>query len=276
MLTPDSLIVRLTDAEPYTLAGLRGLGIAIGLLLATWVVYRSRTLAAWRSLSPTMLFGALVNGLGNMLFVVALELTNVANVLIALAVEPLFAALMSRLMLGERVSRATAWAMIGGFAGIVIVVGDSLGEARLWGDLAALACSLCFAYFMVLLRKAGDVDSTPAVGVSGFFTALLALPLVFLTGEGTAAILSLDAAQWGWIALGSLVVLPLSFGLISIGPRYLPAAEVSLLILLEAVLGPFWVWLVLDEHPTTAALIGGVVVLATLALHSLWGLRRQR
>ena len=148
--------------------------------------------------------------------------------------------------------------------------------ARSGRETSPPACSLCFAYFMVLLRKAGDVDSTPAVGVSGLFTALLALPLVFLTGEGTAAILSLDAAQWGWIALGSLVVLPLSFGLISIGPRYLPAAEVSLLILLEAVLGPFWVWLVLDEHPTTAALIGGVVVLATLALHSLWGLRRQR
>jgi drug/metabolite transporter (DMT)-like permease len=179
-------------------------------------------------------------------------------------------------MLREPVSRATQFAMAGGFLGIAIVVGDSLGETRLWGDVAAIAASFFFAYFFVALRKAGDVDMTPAVGISGLFSAALALPLLWIAGEGTAPLLSLDATQWLWIALAALLLVPLAFALISIGPRYLPAAEVSLLILLEAVLGPLWVWWALGETPTQTTLIGGAVVLATLALHALWGLKHRR
>lgn len=273
ILTPDTLLVRLADAEPYTLATLRGLGLGLALLLAAWVMHRGRFAEVLAAIPRPVLLAASVNGIGNLLFVVALDLTHVANVLIALAVEPLFAALLGWLMLREKVGRATQLAMLGGFAGIAIVVGDSLGETRFWGDAAAIACSLCFAFFFVALRRVGDTDMTAAVGFGGLFSALFALPLVWLGGEGTAALLSLDAMQWFWVLLMAVVVGPVAVGLISAGPRYLPAAEVSLLILLEAVLGPFWVWLVLGEEPTTAALVGGAVVLATLALHSLWGLR---
>ncbi|HKY95822.1 MAG TPA: DMT family transporter [Kiloniellales bacterium] len=275
ILTPDTLLVRLAECEPYTLAALRGLGLGLSLLLAAWVMHRGQLRRALRSIPAAVFVGAALSGFGNLLFVVALDLTHVANVLIAIAVEPLFAALLSWLLLREKVTRATALAMLGGFAGIAIVVGDSLGETRFWGDLAAIACSLCFAYFFVVLRRAGDNDMTPAVGVSGLFSALLALPLVWITGEGVATVLSLDALQWLWVVLMSLLVGPLAFALISAGPRYLPAAEVSLLILLETVLGPLWVWLALGEEPTPAALVGGAVVLLTLALHSLWGLRQR-
>jgi drug/metabolite transporter (DMT)-like permease len=276
ILTPDTLLVRLADCEPYTLATLRGLGLGLALLLAAWVIHRGGFGQALHSIPRQVLFAALVNGIGNLLFVVALDLTHVANVLIALAVEPLFAALLSWLLLREKVGRATQLALLGGFAGIAIVVSDSLGDSRFLGDLAAIACSLCFAFVFVALRRVGDVDMTAAVGFSGLFSALFALPLIWVSGEGAAALLSLDAMQWLWVLLAAAVLVPVAFGMISAGPRYLPAAEVSLLILLEAVLGPFWVWLVLGEEPTTAALVGGAVVLATLALHALWGLRHPR
>jgi drug/metabolite transporter (DMT)-like permease len=275
ILTPDTLLVRLADCEPYTLALLRGLGLGLSLLLAVWVIARGRLRQAFGAIGPAGVFAAFVNGIGNLLFVVALDLTHVANVLIAIAIEPLFAALLGWLMLREPVSRATQLAMAGGFLGIAIVVANSLGETRLWGDVAALGCSLFFAYFFVALRKAGKVDMTPAVGLSGFFSAALALPLLWLGGDGLAPLLSLGALQWFWVLLAGVIVVPLAFALISIGPRYLPAAEVSLLILLETVLGPLWVWLALGEQPAAATLTGGAVVLLTLTLHALWGLRQR-
>jgi drug/metabolite transporter (DMT)-like permease len=268
--------MRLADCEPYTLALLRGLGLALSLLLVVWILRRSGFGQALRAIGPAGLFAAFINGIGNLLFVVALDLTQVANVLIAIAIEPLFAALLGWQMLREPVSRATQLAMAGGFFGIAIVVGDSLGETRFWGDFAAIAASFFFAYFFVALRKAGKVDMTPAVGLSGLFSAGLALPLLWIAGEGITPLLSLGGTQWLWIALAALLLVPLAFALISIGPRYLPAAEVSLLILLEAVLGPLWVWWALGETPTRATLIGGAVVLATLVLHALWGLKHRR
>ncbi|NJN06071.1 MAG: EamA family transporter, partial [Rhodobacteraceae bacterium] len=70
-----------------------------------------------------------------------------------------------------------------------------------------------------------------------------------------------------------LVIMPVSFGLITAGPRYLPAAEVGLLMLLETVLGPLWVWLVIGETPASGTFLGGAIVLTTLVVHSLVGLR---
>ena len=91
-----------------------------------------------------------------------------------------------------------------------------------------------------------------------------------------AAPLSVQADEiWLLLVLG-LAVLPVSFGLISLGPRYLPAPEVALILLLETVLGPFWVWLVLEEQPSAFALAGGAIVVGALVLHSLAALMAQR
>ena len=82
--------------------------------------------------------------------------------------------------------------------------------------------------------------------------------------------------QLGYALLMGLVIVPLGIALLTLGPRYLPAPEVGLLMLLETVLGPFWVWLALDEAPTQLALVGGAIVIATLLGHSLYSLKAAR
>jgi drug/metabolite transporter (DMT)-like permease len=114
----------------------------------------------------------------------------------------------------------------------------------------------CFA----LTRRYRERYVVPAMALSGVFSALLVLPV--------ASPLSVASSDVAALGVMGLVVLPLSFGLIFLGPRYIPAPEVSLVLLLEAVLGPYWVWLALGEEPSARTLVGGSVVLATLALHS--------
>ncbi len=278
VLTPDSLLVRLSDSDPYGLMVVRGLLMALTLTAALAIIHGPGRLAGliramgWPGLWATLLYGS-----GNLLFIIALEHTSVANVLVMIATEPVFAAVFAWHFLREPLGWPTALAILGGLAGIGVVVSDSLGQPTLSGDIAALGCSLAMAGFFVMLRARRRINMIPAVALSGFVSSALALVLLLAAGPGLAVIAGYGAGQWGWIVLNAAVVLPLAFGLMAVGPRYLPAAEIGLLLLLETVLGPLWVWWALGEVPRDATLLGGGIVLLTLLLHTLWQLRpRQR
>ena len=119
-----------------------------------------------------------------------------------------------------------------------------------------------------MMRHARAINMIPAMALSGLIVGLAAL----LVAEPAV----LDRMQLTWMLVMGLFVVPVSFALIALGPRFLPAPEVSLLLLLETVLGPFWVWLALGEAPGPWALAGGAVVVATLAVHSVLALGRKR
>jgi len=108
----------------------------------------------------------------------------------------------------------------------------------------------------------------PALGLGGIFTALFLAPLV-APGETTNADL-------GWLIVMGMIMLPVANALMFLGPKYLPAPEVGLMMLLETVLGPVWVWLALGENPGAHSLVGGAIVVATLMVNSLLGLREER
>jgi drug/metabolite transporter (DMT)-like permease len=273
ILTPDGLLVRLAAMEPLSLTVLRGLFQALGGVLLVLVLRRGATLQSFRALRRSGVWMAALVGLGNLLFVLAVDRTAVANVLVLIAIIPLFAAALGWLWLGEVLPRRTWIAIVLALAGVAVVAAGSVGRPTVLGDMAAMLAALCNAAFFVLVRKRPEVDRVPTVALAGLTSAVLAVAAAFLLGQ------DLDLAGVGmhqlrWIMLMGLVVLPLSFGCILSGPRYLPAAEVGLVMLLEAVLGPLWVWLVLSEQPPNATLLGGAMILATLAWHS-FGARRR-
>ncbi len=100
--------------------------------------------------------------------------------------------------------------------------------------------------------------------------------LIAATALFFAPALLVTPADALWLGLLGLIVLPVSFGLISLGPRYLPAPEVSLIVLLEAVIGPLWAWAFIGQIPTVTSLVGGVVIIATLAVYFFIGGRSER
>ena len=273
VLTPDSLLVRLIGMEPFSLLVWRGVLQALGVLIILRLFHGSRALdqiyaiGKWGVLLATVFTGS------TLFFILALAHTAVADVLVIVAVAPLVAALLSRSFLGEAVPGRTWLAIAFTLVGIGLLVFEDLGSGSLYGDLAALGCAVCIGTSLTITRHRRAVSMVPAMALAGAMTAVVALPLALWLEGGS---MSAGGLQLGYILAMGLLVVPVSFALITVGPRYLPAPEVGLLMLLETVLGPLWVWLVLSEDPGPWALAGGAVVVATLAGHALAGARRSK
>lgn len=265
VLTPDTLIMRLVGADPWTTLFWRGATMTVGFVLLLLVRYRGRSLAILRAVGGVGLLVAVIWTCNTVFFVVSISLTTVANTLIIVALSPLFAALIGLVALGEPVRPRTWIATATAFGGIALIFADGLRAGTIIGDLAAVGTALGLGAHFTLVRAARPTDMSPAIGLSGLSTALVGLvgaQTLALPPEGVALMAGLGIA-----------ILPVSFAMLTLAPLYIPAAEVSLVILLETVLGPLWVWLVLTEEPSPRALIGGGIVLAALALHSMLGLR---
>jgi drug/metabolite transporter (DMT)-like permease len=271
ILSPDALLVRLIHCDVWTLLFWRCLltGTMQALFLA--VIYRRQFLQSFRNIGRIGLVSAGIVTTGSFFFVNALKHTAAANALIILAATPLFSSLLSWLFLRDKIARHTWIAITICFGGILLIFSGSLRSGLLFGDLLALGATLMWASNLVVLRKGKAVNMVPANLIGN----LMVVPITLLAGAQPLSVSPTDMTYL--IVLGG-IVLPFSFTLITIGPRYLPAPEVSLILLTETILGPIWVWLALNEVPQATTLVAGVLIISTLALHtfmSLWATRQH-
>ena len=269
LLSPDSLLLRLIGADLWTLAFWRGGLSAVGLsvvvlLLEGWKTGQQQLLR----LTKQGVVVALSFAIANIAFIFSIQNTAVANTLVIMSLSPMFAALISHFFFRDPISTGTWLATFAIFLGLTLVFYGSLTTGGVVGDLAALVTSICVAISLVLMREHRDISMVPALAWSSGLVCLAALPFALPASlSGTSLILML--------VLG-LIVLPASLAMIGLAPRYLPAPEVSLILRLEALLAPLWVWLVLGEVPSRQTLIGGGIILTTLICLSLYTIRKQR
>jgi len=268
VLTPDTLLIRLIDIDPWTMNLWRGLLMSVSLAVCYILAARGQAWAGVKALGLAGTAVALIYSINAITFVLAVDHTRVANVLIILASTPLIAALLSIVVLKERVALPTWLAIAGAMTGVAIVVGDGVRTGTSLGDLLAVVTAIALAVTFIIIRRNKHVNMIPATAVGALISAMIAMPF--------AEPLQLEGARLGLMVLLGLVIMPLSFGLITLGPRTIPAPEVALLLLLETVLGPVWVWLVIDEQPSEMTLVGGAVVISSVMLQSIWRLRRKR
>lgn len=263
---PDALVVRLIGADTMTIAVWRG--VAAGVATLGWqAIFARHSFPSWRDLAaPASLAMIFLQGVGSVFFLGSLGATSAANALLILATAPFLAALLSWAVLGERISRDTALAILGVFAGVAIIAAGSAGGGRIWGDLMALANAVIIAAYYVVLRHAKAQSLLTAIALGYLLTSILALPF--------APLEPLDWGQAGLVLLSGAVILAGGAALLMIGPRYLPAAEVSMITMLEVVAGPLLVWAVMGENPGGMTLIGGAVILGAITLHTALRLRR--
>ena len=215
---------------------------------------------------------AMCFAIGSTCFIMALHRTSVANVLIIQSLSPFMAGLLGWIWMGERVAGRTWLAMSVALLGTAIMVSryfySTPARGSLGGDLLAFAVALTFALATVLLRRRRQVQMLPAAALAAALTSAIAWVSATprAAGAGDLALLALFGA--GQLGLGMI--------LFTAGARRIPVAEASLIAVLESVLGPVWVWLALGENPGVPSLVGGAVVLAALAGHTLADLRRER
>ncbi len=269
-LTSDIPLIRLSEGEAWSVLGVRS-AVTFLAAITIWLVWRALTPKV-PSLVPGLsgLAVATLYGFGSITFIAAVYSTSTANVVFILAFNPMFAALLAWLFLGERMRPATMLAMAAMIVGVVIIVWDSIGTGNLFGDFMALSSAFFIASAITVTRASeSEMGFTPLVGV--LFPAIIAFAFV---AEGGYRI----DAPW-WIILNGVIMMPLAFFCLGTAPRYIPGSEVAMFYLLETVLAPVWVWLIFSEQPTTNSLIGGAILVVALVLHSLWQLldgRRRR
>lgn len=264
VLCPDTLLVRLLDIDRWALLVYRGVILAIGLTGITLLFHGRETVRKFRDIGRAGLCIGLLFAVSTTSFVTALYFTTVANTLIIISSSSMFAALYSRLFLGERIYLRTMVTMVVVTGAIGCIVADGLGGGTILGDGTAVLSSMAMAGAFTVTRRARSGDMVPATAVSGLITAAFAF--------SQANFVPLEIEKL--VLLGLLgLCLTVAFYLLTIGPRYISAPEVSLLLPIETVMGPLLIWLVIGERPADAALIGGAVVISALTAHSLLSLR---
>lgn len=267
VLSFEGVLIRSIELDSWTLLFLRGVLACPGLFLFFLIAERRGWGKQIRSMGWAGVLAAVLFAIDNVGFIYSITHTSVANTLLLISLSPLFAGLFTRLLLREMVPRRTWLAIAGGGVATLIIMLGSLVEGDLAGTLAGLIAAAAIGGTLVVLRANPTLNMVPAVAIGSGLAALVGLPA---STPGSA-----DAQDWVYlIALGFFVV-PVAFGLIATGPRFIPAAEVALLLLLETVLGAYMVWAIIGEEPSVITIVGGLILVGVLAAHSVASLKNM-
>lgn len=267
MLTVDIPVLRLADGEPWSVMLTRS---AIVLATVVVVVFLARVSGRKIPVLVPGMAGWIVTalyGLSAITFLIAVFNTSTANLVFILAFNPMFAALLSWVFLGERPKPVTMAAMVIMAIGVLIIVHEGLGAGHFLGDMLALASGLTIAAAITITRASGqDMGFTALVGA----VAPLVVAIVMVGQVGYSV------QQPLWLLINGAIIIPVSFFCLAAAPKYIPGAEVAMFYLLETVLAPVWVWMIFSEVPSRQSAIGGAILIVTLIAHSLWQLRYGR
>ncbi len=258
-----AIVRSLDSADAWTTIFWRSLTASLFLLV--FLAFRRRRIAAQFAAigMPGFLVGVAFS-CSSISLVIALRLTTVANTLMIMSSAPLFAAILGRIFLGEAIRPSTYVTIAAVIVGFTLMVSESLQAWSLAGDFFAALIAIGYATSIVLTRRSRHIDMIPAACCGTLISTLVALPLA-----SPAAVSAHDFAILVGFGAGQL---GLGLALFVTGAAMLPAVHTALLGMLEAVLGTLWAWVFFSEVPSTAALAGGVIVMASIAANTLWGL----
>jgi drug/metabolite transporter (DMT)-like permease len=250
---------RLIPLDPWTILFWRGL--LAGVFIAGVIVwlYRGRTLAIVRGIGVPGIAAACFSTVATIMYINAFRRTSVADVMIMNATTPFIAAAVGWLWLRERERWSTIAASAAALFGTLIMVGGSVREGHLTGDLLAFGMAMCMAAMMLIIRRHRETPMMPAACLSALLCPLFVWPGAHpgaASGTNMLYLVLFGVTQFG---LGLL--------LLTLGARLISATETALIQASEVPLGPLWVWFAFREVPPLPTWIGGTIILAAVAAH---------
>ena len=248
------------EASIWQILFLRSFFFLIALIAFLFVTYKKDTFNIIKESGLPGLLGGFVLSFSFVAFVVAMSNTTVANVVFIISTQTMFLAIFGYFYLKEKVSLIGLISILLAMSGIIIMVGDSISGGSLFGNIVALAIPINFAILVMIIRKNTKVDMVPAIFYSGIFSLIYG----FFLAE------SFEFTKhdlWMGFLLG-VPQLAVSFICITIGSRTVESATVGLLMLMETLCAPLWVWLFLNEIPPISVFIGGAVIISAIILKS--------
>ena len=259
-ITPDSLFIRLSNVDTWGLVFYRGIIPFFTVLLGTLIIYKLSFFKILLSSGYHGIFYVITFSVTNITFVVSIQNTNVANTLVMIATAPMLSAILGAIFLKEPPDKKTWISIIITFLAIIYIFYDSLKLGNFYGDILGFITAIGLAVGAVIIRSAKNKNLVPAAVVGKLFVATFALLFI-----ESFALVGTDQLI---VPLMCILCVAIPFVLVTIAPRFIPAAEVNLFFLLETIIGPIWVWLIIKEQPSLETLQGGLIIVFTIAIHS--------
>ena len=260
-LSWGGLIIRLFETNDiWQILLIRSLFFIIALTAFLFLTYKKNTIKVIKNSGFPAIIAGLFLSLSFVAYVVAMSKTTVANVVFIISTQTIFLALFGFLFLKEKITLKGLIAITLAFVGMLVMVGDSINQGTLFGNIVAFAIPINFTILVMIIRKFPDLDMVPAIFYSGIFSGIYGLVL--------ASNLTFSSND---ILMGFLLGVPqLAFGFIcvTIGTKTTKAVTVGLLMLLETIFAPIWVWIFLNEVPPISVFMGGAIIISAVILKS--------
>ena len=233
----------------------------IVVLIFLLITYQKRILNVLHVSGLPGFIGGIILSIGFVSYVFAMYETTVANTNFIIQTQTLFLAIFGYIFLKEVISKLTLLCIFIAISGILIMLGGSISPGQMTGNLIAFIMPISFAILIIIVRKFPNVDMIPLQLVAGIFAMIIG----FLMSP--TILISLKDIFLGFLA--GFFQLGFGFIFITIGARTTPSALVGIIMLTEAVLGPFWAWMFVNENLSLPVLIGGSTVIFAVILQFL-------
>ena len=266
-ITPDSLFIRLSNVDTWGLVFYRGIIPFASVFFVMLLIYKFSFFKVLFSSGYHGLIYVVTFSITNITFVLSIQNTNVANTLVMIATAPMLSAILGAIFLKELPDKKTWISIFITFLAIIYIFFDSLKLGNFYGDILGFITAIGLAVGAVTIRSAKSKNLVPAAVVGKLLVAIFALFFI-----KSFALVKNDLLI---VPLMCILCVAIPFVLVTIAPRFIPAAEVNLFFLLETIIGPIWVWLIIKEQPSIETLIGGMVIIFTIAIHSFLKLKNS-
>ncbi len=261
-LSWGGLIIRSFETtDIWKILTIRSFFFIAALIVFLFATYKKDTIKTIINSGFPAIIAGLFLSLSFVAYIVAMSKTSVASVVFIISTQTIFLAVFGFLFLKEKITSKGLVSIALAFFGIVVMLGDSLNQGTLFGNIVAFAIPINFTILVMIIRKFPELDMVPAIFYSGIFSGLYG---IFLASNFSFSPNDL--------LMGFLLGVPqLAFGFIcvTIGSKTTPAVTVGLLMLLETIFAPLWVWIFLNEAPPASVFVGGAIIISAVLLKSL-------
>lgn len=263
----EALFIKLTSLHPLTFSLYLGICMFISCSLILSRKNKDIITNSFKHGFKYALIGATLMATSNIFFISAVKNTLAANVVLILAAAPLFASFFSYAFYKIKPTKNIFVSSSFIFIGLIIIFSEQIGLGNMKGNIYALVCAMLFSLLFVVLSKHTSINRIFLIALAGF---ILAVESFVLTND-----VSIDMNNFLIVALMGFLITPISRVLIGNGTKFLNASEVSLLMIIETVTAPIWVWFILKEVPSSNTFLGGGLIILTLILNALYTIKKN-
>ena len=258
----ESLLIKLSDTSSLTYSFYIGVFMILSINILMIKDEKKDFIKAYQGGFLIILLCGALFGISNMFFISAINNTSVANTVMILSTAPLFSSLYAYIFYRQKSTKNIYISSLFIFIGLFVIFYAQDDKSSLIGNIYAFICANLFSLAFVFLSQHKKINRFAVTSSAGFFILIIS----FVLSDS----LEIDINTLYVLIIAGLFVSPISRVLMGIGTKTLPASEVSLLMIIETIMAPIWVWIILEEVPSINTFIGGSIILATLVLNSIY------